>query len=115
MLFQVFLYAAYAVLNTAAMAAAKAAVPRFAAGGRSAAVRWLALGGVLYAVVLAVLMVLLKDSEASTVFPIAIGSTVLSTNLAGAHFYGERVTGRKLAGAVLITAGITLTFVGGVS
>lgn len=114
MLFHAFLYVAYAVLNTAAMAAAKTAVPRFAAGGRSAAVGWLALGGALYAVVLAVLMVLLKDGEASTVFPIAIGCTVLSTNLAGAHFYGERLTGRKLAGTVLITTGIAMTFVGGV-
>jgi uncharacterized membrane protein len=113
-LFHAFLYVAYAVLNTAAMAAAKAALPRFAAGRRNAALCSLALGGGLYAVVLAVMLLLLKDGEASTVLPIAIGCTVLSTSLAGNHFYGERLTGRKLAGTVLITAGIALIFVGGV-
>jgi drug/metabolite transporter (DMT)-like permease len=112
-LFRAFLFAAYAVLNTAAMAAAKAAIPRLAVGDRKAVFGLMALGGGLYAAVLAVMMILLRDWEASVVMPIAIGATVLTTNLAGSYYYGERLTRRKLAGTFLITLGITFAFIGG--
>jgi drug/metabolite transporter (DMT)-like permease len=112
-LFRAILFATYAVLNTAAMAAVKAAIPRLVPGRRKAALGLLPLGVGLYAVVLAVMMILLRGSEASVVMPIAIGSTVLTTNLAGSYFYGERLTRRKLAGTILITVGITFAFIGG--
>lgn len=115
MLFHAFLYIVYAVLNTAAMAAVKAAMQRLRPNGRSAAVIRFALGAALYAGALAVLLILLKDGQASTVFPIAIGCTVLAANVAGARFYEERLTRQKLAGTLLLTAGIALTFLDGAS
>ena len=113
MLFHAFLYVSYAALNTAAMAAAKAAMRKLAAGVRSVAVGWLALGGLLYVVVLGVLLLLLKDGEASTVFPIAIGCTVVATNIAGAHFYAEHLNARKLISMAMISLGVALTFMDG--
>jgi len=114
MLFHAFLYLSYAALNTAAMAAAKSAMRRFDSAARVAAMGWLAAGGLIYVVVLGVLLLLLKDGAASTVFPIAIGCTVIITNLVGARFYAEKFSPRKLMGLLLITSGVALTFVEGV-
>jgi uncharacterized membrane protein len=98
----------YAVLNTVAMAAIKDAGSNLGASRRAATLGRLALGGLLYAIALIVLVALLRGGDASSVFPIAIGCTVLATNVVGARFYGERVTGRKIAGTVILLAGITL-------
>ncbi len=113
MLLHGFLYVAYAALNTAAMAAAKSSMRSLDAAARVAALGWLAVGGVIYAAVLGVLLLLLRDAAASTVFPIAIGCTVVAANLVGARFYDERFSRRKLAGLLLITVGVALTFVDG--
>jgi multidrug transporter EmrE-like cation transporter len=107
------LYVAYAILNTAAMAAVKTAMRIFAARDRRAAAASMAAGGVLYASAVAVLLVLLRGGDASTVYPIAIGSTVVATNAIGARFYGERLTVRKLAGTLLVLGGIALIFADG--
>jgi multidrug transporter EmrE-like cation transporter len=107
------LYVAYAVLNTGAMAAVKTAMRTFTAQDRRAATASLAVGGALYVSALAVLLVLLKGGPASTVYPIAIGSTVLATNAVGARFYGEQVTVRKVAGTLLVLCGIVLILVEG--
>jgi uncharacterized membrane protein len=92
------------------MAAAKSAMRRLDAAGHAAAFGWLALGGLIYVVVLGVLLLLLRDGAASTVFPIAIGCTVIATNLVGARFYAEAFSPRKLIGLLLITVGVALTF-----
>jgi multidrug transporter EmrE-like cation transporter len=113
MLFHAFLYISYALLNTAAMAAAKSAMRRLDASSHAAAAAWLAAGGLAYVVVLGVMLLLLKDGAASTVFPIAIGCTVVVTNLVGARFYAERFSARKLTGLLLLTGGVALTFVEG--
>jgi uncharacterized membrane protein len=108
MLVHALLFVSYAVFNTAAMVAIKDAGRDLGAGKRAATFGRLALGGLLYATALIVLVALLRGGDASSVFPIAIGCTVLATNAVGARFYGERVTGRKIAGTVLLLAGITL-------
>jgi multidrug transporter EmrE-like cation transporter len=112
-LVHVVLYVAYALLNTAAMAAVKNAMQKFGANGRTAAVGTLAFGAVLYVGALGSLLYLLNDAEASTVFPIAIGCTVLATNAAGARFYKERITLQKIAGTLLLVIGIACTFLDG--
>jgi drug/metabolite transporter (DMT)-like permease len=108
MLVHVLLFVSYAVCSTAAMAAIKDAGRNLGAGRRAATLGRLALGGLLYATALIVLVNLLRSGDASSVFPIAIGCTVLATNAVGARFYGERVTRRKIAGTVLLVVGITL-------
>jgi multidrug transporter EmrE-like cation transporter len=113
MVFHAFLYLSYAALNTAAMAAAKSAMRRLDSAAHIAAFGWLAVGGLIYVVVLGVLLLLLRDGAASTVFPIAIGCTVITTNIVGARFYAEGFSPRKLSGLLLITAGVALTFVEG--
>ena len=113
MLFHALLYLSYAALNTAAMAAAKSSMRSLDAAARLAALGWFSAGGLIYLAVLAVLLLLLRDGAASTVFPIAIGCTVVTTNLVGARFYAERFSPRKLIGLLLITGGIALTFVDG--
>ena len=115
MLLHALLYLAYAALNTAAMAAAKSAMRSYDAAGRVAAVGWLSAGGLIYLVVLGVLLLLLRDGAASTVFPIAIGCTVAVTNLVGARFYAEQFSLRKLIGLTLILAGVALAFADGAS
>ena len=113
MLYHAFLYVAYALLNTAAMAAVKTAMQRLAANSRTAAIGALALGAALYAGALGALLALLNDGQASTVFPIAIGCTVLATNAVGARFYQERLTRQKVAGTLILSIGIALTFLDG--
>jgi multidrug transporter EmrE-like cation transporter len=115
MLLHALLYFAYAALNTAAMAAARSAMRRFDGAAHVAAVGWLSAGGLIYLAVLGVLLLLLRDGAASTVFPIAIGCTVVVTNLVGARFYAEQFSLRKLIGLVLILAGIALAFADGAS
>lgn len=110
MLLKALLFFAYALLNTAAMAAIKEACPSFSTVVNSGVIARLALGALLYAAAIGVLVVLLKRGDASSVFPIAIGCTVLATNALGAHRYGERITARKLGGTALLLAGITITF-----
>ncbi|MEO7774837.1 MAG: hypothetical protein ABIT36_06955 [Steroidobacteraceae bacterium] len=107
------LFVVYAVLNTAAMAFVKGAMAAGRFRSHFAAVRGLAIGGVLYLGGLAALLWLLRTADANTVFPIAIGCTVLATNVLGAWSGAEPVTGQKLIGTVLIMAGIALAFVGG--
>jgi len=104
------LFAAYAVLNTAAMAAIKEAGRIFGTGRHAALLGRLGFGAVCYAAGLAALITLLRGSDASSVFPVAIGTTVLATNVVGALNYGERITSRKVAATLLLLAGITLTF-----
>lgn len=113
MLVQALLFIAYAVLNTAAMVAIKEARGTLDARHHTAALGRLTLGGMLYAAALALLVLLLRRSDASSVFPIAIGCTVLATNAVGARFYSESITGRKIAGTLLVIAGIALTFLDG--
>jgi multidrug transporter EmrE-like cation transporter len=113
MLLHALLYFAYAALNTAAMAAARAAMRSYDGAARLAAVGWLSAGGLIYLVVLGVLLLLLRDGAASTVFPIAIGCTVVVTNLVGARFYAETFSLRKLIGLLLILGGIALAFADG--
>lgn len=113
MLFHTFLYLTYAVLNTAAMAAAKSSMRSLNAAARLAALGWLSVGALIYLAVLGVLLLLLRDGAASTVFPIAIGCTVVVTNLVGARLYAERFSRRKFIGLLLITCGIALTFLDG--
>jgi len=108
----VLLFCAYAALNTSAMAAIKTAVAGFDVRKGAARFGWLGLGGALYLAALAVLLVLLKLDAASTVFPIAIGCTVLATNIVGFRIYGERLTAHKVGGTLLVLAGIVLTFMG---
>lgn len=115
MLLHALLYLAYAALNTAAMAAAKSATRSFDVSAHLAAVGWLSAGGFIYLAVLGVLLLLLRDGAASTVFPIAIGCTVVVTNLVGARFFAEKFSLRKLIGLVLILAGIALAFADGAS
>jgi uncharacterized membrane protein len=110
MLIHALLFLSYAVLNTAAMAAIKNAGRDLRAGRRAATLGGLVLGGLVYATALIVLVALLRGGDASSVFPIAIGCTVIATNAVGVHFYGERVTGRKIVGTALLLAGITLIF-----
>jgi uncharacterized membrane protein len=108
------LYFAYAALNTLAMAAIKSATQRWSGNAaRTAVAIWLLGGALSYAVALVALFVLLRSGEASTVFPIAIGCTVIMTNVVGARAYGERIDGRKLAGTALIVSGITLSYLAG--
>ena len=113
MLVKALLFIAYAVLNTAAMAAIKEARGTLGARRHTAALGRFALGGLLYAAALGILVLLLRRGDASSVFPIAIGCTVLATNAVGARFYGELITGRKIAGTLLVIAGIALTFLDG--
>jgi drug/metabolite transporter (DMT)-like permease len=108
-LFDVFLYVAYAVFNTAAMAAMKSALPRLGAREFAASARALVAGVVTYALALGSMMLLLRGHDASVVMPIAIGCVVLATTLAGWRFYGEALTAGKLAGAALVVAGVALT------
>lgn len=115
MFFHAFLYLSYAVLNTTAMAAARSSMRSLDAGARVAALGWFSVGGLIYLVVLGALLLLLRGSAASTVFPIAIGCTVITTNLAGARFYAETFSRRKLIGLLFITCGIALTFIDGAS
>ena len=107
------LYLTYAALNTVAMAAARSAMRSFDVAAHAGAVGWLAAGGFVYLLVLGVLLLLLRDGAASTVFPIAIGCTVVVTNLVGARFYGETFSFRKLIGLLLILGGIALAFADG--
>jgi drug/metabolite transporter (DMT)-like permease len=109
-LVHVVLFISYAVFNAAAMAAVKDAGRDLGFGRRAASLGRLALGGALYAAALIVLVALLRRGDASSVFPIAIGCTVLATNAVGARFYGEHVTRRKIAGTALLLAGIALIF-----
>jgi multidrug transporter EmrE-like cation transporter len=111
-LFDVFLYVAYAVFNTAAMAAMKTALPRLGAREFAAGVRAVAIGAVTYALALGSMMLLLRGHDASVVMPVAIGCVVLATTLAGWRFYGEALTTGKLVGAALVIAGVALTSVG---
>jgi multidrug transporter EmrE-like cation transporter len=113
MLLHALLYLAYAALNTAAMAAARSAMRSYDVAAHVAAVGWLSAGGFIYLVVLGVLLLLLRDGAASTVFPIAIGCTVVVTNLVGARLYGETFSLRKLIGLLLILAGVALAFADG--
>ena len=115
MLFHALLYFAYAALNTAAMAAAKSAMRSYDGAAHLSAVGWLSAGGSIYVVVLGVLMLLLRDGAASTVFPIAIGCTVVVTNVVGIRFYAEEFSLRKLIGLVLILGGIALSYADGAS
>lgn len=107
------LYLVYAAANTAAMMTVRRAVQRLSRRRRRGSLGTLLLGGALYAAAIAILLTLLRWSEASTVFPIAVGCTVLATNLAGAHYYREPITGRRLLGTSLIVAGIALLLVDG--
>lgn len=115
MLLHALLYVSYAALNTAAMAAAKSAMRSYDVAAHLAAVGWLSAGGFIYLAVLGVLLLLLRDGAASTVFPIAIGCTVVITNLVGARFYAEKFSLRKLIGLLLILAGVALAFADGAS
>ncbi len=115
MLLHALLYFFYAALNTAAMAAAKSAMRSYDGAAYLTAVGWLSAGGSVYLVVLGVLLLLLRDGAASTVFPIAIGCTVLVTNLVGARLYAEEFSLRKLIGLLLILGGIALAFADGAS
>jgi multidrug transporter EmrE-like cation transporter len=115
MLLHALLYFSYAALNTIAMAAAKSAMRSYDGAAHLTAVGWLSAGGFVYVVVLGVLMLLLRDGAASTVFPIAIGCTVVITNLVGIRFYAEEFSLRKLIGLLLILGGIALAFADGAS
>jgi multidrug transporter EmrE-like cation transporter len=115
MLLHALLYVSYAALNTVAMAAARSAMRSFDVAAHLAAVGWLSAGGFIYLLVLGVLLLLLRDGAASTVFPIAIGCTVVVTNLVGARYYAEKFSLRKLIGLLLILAGIALAFADGAS
>jgi multidrug transporter EmrE-like cation transporter len=111
-LLQVVLFIGYAILNTAAMAACKSGMARLASRDRSAAATRILLGAVSYAAAISILLLLLKDGEASIVFPLAIGCTVLATNAVGVRYYQESLDSQKLAGTVLIVTGIALTYMG---
>lgn len=111
MALQLLLFVGYAILNTGAMAATKSVVRSLSAGGRIAALGYLAVGGTLYAAALTLLLVLLKGSAASTVYPVAIGATVLASNAFGIRFYGERITSHKVLGTCLVVAGVALTYI----
>ena len=108
------LFIVYAILNTAAMAAIKNAMAMFASH-RMRALGWLGLGGVLYVGAIGLLLDLLKEGAASIAFPIAIGCTVVVTNIVGMRFYGEHLTPKKAIGTVLVLAGAVMTFLGGPS
>ena len=94
-LLQGFFFLAYAVLNTAAMVQIKEVGGTFGVKHHAATFGRLAL---------------LRRDDASSVFPIAIGATVLATNVVGVHRYGETITGRKIAGTLVLVAGIVLMF-----
>ena len=110
MLLQGFFFLAYAVLNTAAMVQIKEAGGTLGVKRHAATLGRLALGGLLYVGALGILVLLLQRDDASSVFPIAIGTTVLATNVVGVRRYGETITGRKIAGTLLVVAGIALMF-----
>jgi uncharacterized membrane protein len=113
MLFQASLYVVYAVANTLAMTAVKTATQPLPRRALSVAIRYMALGCLFYGVALYALFVLLRHGEASIVFPIAIACAVLGVNVGGALLHRESLTAPKIAGTVLITAGIALMYVQG--
>jgi drug/metabolite transporter (DMT)-like permease len=102
--------AAYAIASTAAVLTAKRAVtaPRLLP-----AVRILGVGAMLYVAALALLLALLRAGDASTMFPAAIGGSMLATTAAGVHLHRERLTVRRLSGTLLVIAGIALLLAGG--
>jgi multidrug transporter EmrE-like cation transporter len=107
---QAFLYVIYSLLNTSAIVLIKEARGSLVARHGPGLVLRLGVAVAVYAGALATLVTLLRMSDASIALPIAIGCTVVATNTAGAMLYGERMTGRKMLGMVLVMGGIALTF-----
>jgi multidrug transporter EmrE-like cation transporter len=107
-LLDVFLYATYAVFNTAAMAAIKTALPRLGAGRTARGLIAATCGAVTYVIALGAMLLLLRRHDASIVIPIAIGCVILVTHIAGRRFYGEPLTAPKIVGACLVVAGVAL-------
>ncbi len=107
------LFLIYAVLNTAAMAFVKML------GTAVVVKRWWRVAGagasavVTYAAGLAVLLFLLSAHEVSTVFPIAIGFTVLATNVTDFHFFKEAIDKSNLAGTIMLIVGVALIYADG--
>jgi drug/metabolite transporter (DMT)-like permease len=66
------------------------------------------VGFLLYAFGAALWMVMLRLMPLSYIFPIAAGALVLGTQMTGAYFLNEKVTGIHLFGMTLILAGIAL-------
>lgn len=107
---QAMLFFAYAGLNTAAMVAIKESRASYVHGKRGHATVRVIAGGMLYAMAILVLVTLLKRGDASSVYPVAIGCTVIAAILVGARLYAERLTIRKAIGTAILIAGITVMF-----
>jgi multidrug transporter EmrE-like cation transporter len=106
------LYVAYAVANTSAIAFIKEAGLTSLNNWRAIAFGRLSLGGGLYVIAFSILVFLLRNNDASFVFTIAIGCSILVSNLVGAYFFDERISFRKILGTLILLCGIAMTLLG---
>lgn len=103
----------YASMNTAAMASIKVCSPRFTRREHGKGLLFLLSGGVLYAVGIGALLLLLRIGEATVMFPLAIASTVVVSNVADSLFFHQPFTKAKLFGTLLLLSGISVTYATG--
>lgn len=107
------LFAGYTLGTIGGVVMMKYAIPGLRAGfigaGWEAASIWTALtGGTLYVSGAVFWLFLLARNELSTVYPIAVGVTILASTAVAIGVFGESVSGLKLLGCMLLIIGAAL-------
>jgi len=111
------LFAAYTFLSVAGLLLIKRWLPTakifLQEGSVSSPSIWLAaLGALAYLAGFLCWMVLLTRMPLGVAYPLAVGATLLLSVLAGAAFFGERLTSVQLIGSGLVMTGIALLATG---